>query len=333
MVPDKFNMVDMGGIDLIESQGVAVEGLYQKLVESITLCRYQCLYNWKFNGILIPPSYVETELREDEVWINEGVSVDEEDVIHIYSIEPEPPAPILPVIEALQVTENGTYQAPEGIDGYNPVEVSVSMGSRTYTGSTVPSESLGNDGDWYIQENFGARITRLGFDTGINVADVYGFKYVFQPLSGITPYQSYLLANLDNFTVGRTGYLTQVYIRIAGVERLVYSTTGLSTIEAKNGVLTADGRSATYTSTSPLGTSANIYIGAKTSDRYSDFLFVSLELYDSNFDIIDTFTYDSVNNQIVGSNGALTPTGSGEISDYSAEEAVYHKENGTWVEY
>ena len=80
MVPDKFNMVDMGGIDLIESQGVAVEGLYQKLVESIALCRYQCLYNWKFNGILIPPSYVEMEVREDEVWINEGVSVDEEDV-------------------------------------------------------------------------------------------------------------------------------------------------------------------------------------------------------------------------------------------------------------
>ena len=49
MVPDKFNMVDMGDIDLIESQGQAVDGLYQKLVESIALCRYQCLYNWKFN--------------------------------------------------------------------------------------------------------------------------------------------------------------------------------------------------------------------------------------------------------------------------------------------
>lgn len=122
MVPDKFNMVDMGDIDLIESQGTSVEGLYQKLVESIALCRYQCLYNWKFNGILIPPSYVEMELRDGEVWINEGVSVDEEDVIHIYSVEPEPPAP---VIESLRVTENGTYQAPTGVDGYNPVEVGV----------------------------------------------------------------------------------------------------------------------------------------------------------------------------------------------------------------
>lgn len=95
MVPDKFDMVDMGGIDLIENQGVVVEGLYQRLVESITLCRYQCLYNWNFNGIIIPPSYVEMEIREDGVWINEGVMVDEEDVVHIYSIEPEPPAPII----------------------------------------------------------------------------------------------------------------------------------------------------------------------------------------------------------------------------------------------
>lgn len=333
MVPDKFNMVDMEGIDLIESQGIAVSGLHQKLVESIALCRYQCLYNWKFDGIIIPPSYVEMEVREGDVWINEGVSVDEEDVIHIYSIEPEPPAPIPPVIEALQVSANGTYQVPEGIDGYNPVDVSVPVGSQTYTGSTAPSENLGNNGDWYIQELVGARITRLGFDTGINVSDVYGFKFVFQPLSGITSYQSYLLANLDNFTVGRTGNYDRVYIRISGTERLVYNTNGLSTIEAKNGVLTADGNSGTYTATSPLGTSANIYIGAKTSDRYSDFLFVSLELYDSNFDLIDSFIYDAVNNQIVGSNGALTPTGSGEISAYSSDKTVYHKENGIWVQY
>lgn len=31
-----------------------------------------------------------------------------------------------PVIEALEVTENGTYTAPEGVDGYSPVTVNVS---------------------------------------------------------------------------------------------------------------------------------------------------------------------------------------------------------------
>lgn len=142
MVPDKFNMVDMEGIDLIESQGLAVDGLYQKLVESIALCRYQCLYNWKFNGILIPPSYVEMEVREDAVWINEGVSVDEEDVIHIYSIEPEPPAPTEPVIEPLSVTTNGTYEAPTGTDGYNPVSVDVPSEEPVIEGITITQNGI-----------------------------------------------------------------------------------------------------------------------------------------------------------------------------------------------
>lgn len=151
MVPDKFNMVDMGGIDLIESQGAAVEGIYQKLVESIALCRYQCLYNWKFNGILIPPSYVEMETREDGVWINEGVMVDEDNVIHIYSIEPEPPTPPEPEIQPLSVTENGEYYAPVGVDGYNPVLVSIpseepSLQSLTVTQNGIYLPDTGYDG-------------------------------------------------------------------------------------------------------------------------------------------------------------------------------------------
>lgn len=122
MVPDKFNMVDMEGIDIITSQGEVVDGLYQKLVESIAQCRYQCLYNWKFDGILIPPTYVEMDIVDDVVWINEGVSVDEEDVVRVYSLEP--PAPEPNILE-LSVTENGTYVVPEGYDGYNPVSVNV----------------------------------------------------------------------------------------------------------------------------------------------------------------------------------------------------------------
>lgn len=122
-------MVDMEGIDLLAVQGETIPGLYNKLVESIALCRYQCVYNWSFNSILIPPTYVEMEEREDGVWINEGVMVDEEDVIHIASIEPEPPPPILPVIESLSVAENGTYLVPEGVDGFNPVVVNVPTSS------------------------------------------------------------------------------------------------------------------------------------------------------------------------------------------------------------
>ena len=123
MVPDKFNMVDMGGIDIVFSQGVEVPGLYQKLVESIAQCRYQVLYNWMFDGIIIPPTYVQLEIDDnDNVVINEGIEVDENDVVHIYSLDPEP---ILPVIQELSVSENGTYVVPENVDGYNPVIVNV----------------------------------------------------------------------------------------------------------------------------------------------------------------------------------------------------------------
>ena len=119
MVPDKFNMVDMEGIDLIESQGSVVTGLYQKLVDSTAQCRYQCLYNWKFDGIIIPPTYVEMTATDESISINGGVSVDVNDVVHIDSIE------IPLVIEALSVSENGVYTAPEGVDGYSPVTVDI----------------------------------------------------------------------------------------------------------------------------------------------------------------------------------------------------------------
>lgn len=151
MVPDKFNMVDMEGIDIITSQGEAVEGLYQKLVESIAQCRYQCLYNWKFDGILIPPTYVEMDIVDDVVWINEGVSVDEEDVVRVYSLErPGNLMPIAisangdylppegydgfdsvnvyippPVLDIIQITENGSYAPPQGVDGFSGVTVNV----------------------------------------------------------------------------------------------------------------------------------------------------------------------------------------------------------------
>lgn len=176
MVPDKFNMVDMEGIDIIASQGDTIEGLYQKLVESIAQCRYQCLYNWKFNGILIPPTYVEMDIVDDVVWINEGVCVDEEDVIHIYSIEPDPPPPILPVIETLSVTSNGTYLAPTGVDGYNPVAVNVPTGALI--GTTPPTQDIGSVGDYYIENpeyagtfTYGITITKAARGTN------YGFNY------------------------------------------------------------------------------------------------------------------------------------------------------------
>lgn len=134
MVIDRFNMVDMGGIDLIESQGTAITGLFQRLVESIANCRYQCLYNWEFNGILIPPSYVEMTVDGNTVYINEGVTVDENDVISIRGTEA--------AIVGLSVTENGIYNAPAGISGYNPVNVNVPEYQPVLQSLTVTENGL-----------------------------------------------------------------------------------------------------------------------------------------------------------------------------------------------
>lgn len=183
MVPDKFNMVDMGGIDLVMAQGEEIPGLYERLVESITQCRYQCLYNWMFDGVIIPPTYVELEVDEnEEVSINEGVTVSSDDVIHIYSLEPGPVNPEIvpllaeengvynvpagkdgfnpvtvdvpiytPVINSISITENGTYTAPTGVDGYSPVTVNVPSGVQVITGTVDPIDSQGNNGDIYFK--------------------------------------------------------------------------------------------------------------------------------------------------------------------------------------
>ena len=372
MVPDKFNMVDMGDIDLIEIQGLAVEGLYQKLVESIALCRYQCLYNWKFNGILIPPSYVEMELRDGEVWINEGVSVDEEDVVHIYSIEPEPPTPVEPVIQPLVATSNGIYNTPSGIDGYDPVTVNVaspqpiispititengtveapagidgyspiivnvpSGGSQTYTGNSVPDSSLGSNGDWYIMTMLACEINSLFFDTGVNGNEVYGFNFRFRPIASLNDYQTYLASVLDNFTIGQKGSFGTIYGRIRSDERI--TTTSVSELEIKaiGGVIEcSNGYTSTYNGNLSLSSaSGNIRIGGALSNRYSDFAFLSLTLYDVNGAVIDDFYYDPQSNTIIGSNGALTPVGPGSISSYPAlnTQKAFHKENGIWVKY
>lgn len=118
-VADKFNMVDMGGIDVIESQGAAVEGLFNRLLNSIQQCRYSLLYNWRFADIEIVPTPVELVFDGEKVVINDLISIASDDVVHIASLENPP------VIQSLSVDENGIYTPPGGVDGYSPVIVDV----------------------------------------------------------------------------------------------------------------------------------------------------------------------------------------------------------------
>ena len=79
------------------------------------------------------------------------------------------------VITALNVTENGTYTAPTGVNGYSPVTVNVPTGG----GAGIPSEafSLSKDcnyrfsyggWDWFI-ENYGDQITTSNITSTTNM--------------------------------------------------------------------------------------------------------------------------------------------------------------------
>lgn len=138
---DPSYMIDLGGIDVIQSQGVAIPGLYQKLLDNIGPCGNPLIYNWKFNGVFIPPQYVEPILEDDTIYIND-IYVSSDDVVHIPSIE------IPPTIVQLNVSENGEYEVPEGVDGYNPVSVDVHpvIQSITITENGTYSVPSGVDG-------------------------------------------------------------------------------------------------------------------------------------------------------------------------------------------
>ena len=116
---DRFNMISMDGIDIVESQGVEVEGLYNKLLEGIAVCRYQILYNWYFANIVIPPTTVELVNDGDSISINGFISIDSNDIVRVHSLERPS------VINPISISQNGEYSAPDGVDGYNPVQVNV----------------------------------------------------------------------------------------------------------------------------------------------------------------------------------------------------------------
>ena len=78
------------------------------------------------------------------------------------------------VITALNVTENGIYTAPTGVNGYSPVTVNVPTG-----GAELPSEAFNISGDckyrfanggwdWFI-ENYGSQITTSNITDANNI--------------------------------------------------------------------------------------------------------------------------------------------------------------------
>lgn len=123
MIPYSYNMVDMGGIDLAEANGTVVEGLYNRLTLARNACGDLILYNWKFAEIEIAPGICTTLDVGTSILINGLIQVTELDEVTILGLVPPPP-----VIEPLEITENGVYEVEDPVVGFNPVTVNVASG-------------------------------------------------------------------------------------------------------------------------------------------------------------------------------------------------------------
>ena len=84
-----------------------------------------------------------------------------------------------PVIRTLDVTENGTYSAPAGVDGYSPVNVNVAGGSLTPEQEDAINVII-NAGDGYLKHTpeapvIGAREAIMTLDgvSGFNPQNIY----------------------------------------------------------------------------------------------------------------------------------------------------------------
>ena len=164
MIPYSYNMVDMGGIDLVEVNGTVVPGIYEKIYDATNDCGDVVLYNWKFAGIDITPQYAQI-LVGDPIVINGVIQVTELDQITIVGVGPEPPEPPTPVVLVpLVATENGTYDPVDyEADGFSSVEVD------------VPSPVVTRDACRILTTSTG------GYDASVSIQEGSFDGYVFTP--------------------------------------------------------------------------------------------------------------------------------------------------------
>lgn len=191
MIPYSYNMVDMGGIDLAEANGTVVEGLYNRLALARNACGDLILYNWKFVGIEIVPSPCSTLDEGTSILINGAIQVTEEDVVTVPGINPDP------VIEPLVITENGVYEVPEDVDGFNPVTAHVSPLPVGYTqknyleasGTQYLDTGVRAQGDCYAEVEFEFSSSVSGWHSiisGENANVTKSFKFAINGMTGGT---------------------------------------------------------------------------------------------------------------------------------------------------
>ena len=107
---------------------------------------------------------IRSKLDDNELYDDNGELVKYTPAEMAPAIRKIPSGSTKPIIAPLNVTKNGTYTAPTGVNGYSPVTVNVPTG-----GAEIPSEAFSISGncnyrfynggwDWFI-ENYGDQIT------------------------------------------------------------------------------------------------------------------------------------------------------------------------------
>lgn len=83
------------------------------------------------------------------------------------------------VIRSLDVTENGTYSAPSGVDGYNPVNVNVSGGGSLTPDEQEALDTLVNSSEGVLNTFVvkSERITKQNQKPGFTTSDWYRYLY------------------------------------------------------------------------------------------------------------------------------------------------------------
>lgn len=120
MNPITYKMLDLDGLDLANVKGKTYPGLYNKIYLSLNACQEVILCNWLVAGILIPPTYCDIDISTSgTISFNDMIFIHSDDTIEI------PTMGTTPKIVPFTATENGTYTAEHGIDGYSPVIVNV----------------------------------------------------------------------------------------------------------------------------------------------------------------------------------------------------------------
>lgn len=119
MIHHPYNMVSLDNLDLAEANGDIVEGIYSKILEAMNACGVLMIANWRFADIPIPPSYCTILQFDGYITLNGVIKITSSDEVFIEGVYPDV------VITPVQFTENGVYEATEGVDGYNPVTVEV----------------------------------------------------------------------------------------------------------------------------------------------------------------------------------------------------------------